>query len=343
MNNWFLITNLFLIVTFIFVAWILIHLLAFFGIFLAIAFPIYWLFAPEQTPCLLCRANNEGKICLFCQREINKSESISPVSLLSAVFNGFLILLFSITSVGIVYLESQVLFKLGFSMTPKTVSFVIPTKHQYRLNEVFPMKIEIVGIKTPINTVQADLGFEGSKLEIVNISTEDSFANIFIQKEINNEGGYCRLTGGLPSPGFFSDHGTFGTVFFKGKVPGIAKVEYLPSSMVLANDGNGTNVLKELPSVSYLILPEKISEEEEKMQQKTITMKSSVLGESTGNTQLKFYNEGEVLGLSKVEEEVKKEEKFSLIKTIFTSLGKIDSFILEQWGKVINLLNIFAN
>ena len=89
----------------------------------------------------------------------------------------------------------------------------------------------------PINAIQADLGFNPEKVEVVDISTQNSFANIFIQKEINNETGYARLTGGLPNPGFFSDRGIFGTVFFRGKQPGVVKIDFLPSSMVLANDG----------------------------------------------------------------------------------------------------------
>jgi len=336
MNNKLPILSLILIIPLIIASWLLIHLLAIFGIFLATAYPLWWIFAPSQTVCFLCRAENEGAKCPFCRQEIIKNQGVSPKSLSSAIFNGVLILTFSIVSIGIVFGESQLLFKLGFPPTPKTVSFVIPTKGQYRLGEVFPMKIEIVGIKTPVNAVQADLGFEASKLAVENVSTDGSFANIFVQKEINNTGGYVRLTGGLPSPGFFSDHGIFGTVFFKGKSPGVVKIEYLPSSMVLANDSRGTNVLKDLASVSYLILPEKISQEEENMQ-KSINLESNVLGESTNNTQMKFYDEGgSVLG-AKVGQEIKEEKKFNPLKSFFDILEKMDRFILEQYGKVFSL------
>ena len=330
--------NILLILLYIIGSWLLVHILAIFGIFIAVAYPLWWLFAPKQTMCLLCRAkvnvNNED-YCPFCRRKINKNETISPKSFTSAVLNGILILVFSIISIVLVFGESQILFKLGFPPTPKTVSFIIPTKGQYRLGEMFPMKIEIAGIKTPINAVQADLGFEPSKIEIVDISTKDSFANIFVQKEIDNNGGYSRLTGGLPNPGFFSDKGVLGTVFFKGKSPGVVKIEFLPSSMVLANDGKGTNVLKELASVSYLILPEKISPEEEKMQ-KSIILQPSVLGESTNSTQMKFYEENSVLGAS-TEKEINKKQQLNLVKTNLDVLEKIDRFILSQWEKIFSI------
>lgn len=325
------------IISFVIASWFLIHILAITGIFLAFAYPLWWLLLPKKTVCLLCRTGKEGDSCSLCRRPINKSEGTSPASLSSAISNGMLILLFSLVSIGIVFGESQLLYRLGFPPTAKTVSFIIPTKGQYRLGEVFPMKIEIVGTRTPINTVQADLGFEQSKVEVVDISTEDSFANIFVQKELSNEGGYARLTGGLANPGFSFEKGLFGTAYFKGKTPGIVKIEFLPSSMVLANDGHGTNVLKELASASYLILPEKISEEEERLQ-KSIKLESSVLGESANRTQMKFYDEANVLGPSPTKQ-IKKEQNDKLIEKFFDLLEKIDRFILSQWEKGYKIIN----
>src|SRR4030042_4329515 len=201
----------FKIIGFIIVSWLLIHFLAVFGIFLALAYPLWWLLAPQKTLCLFCEIG-KLKECFFRHSLINAG----------------IVLGFSLISFGLVFGEGKILFKMGFPPTPKSVSFVIPTKGQYRLEEIFPMKIDIAGIKPPINAVQADLSFEPQKLEIVDISTQDSFANIFIQKEINNEVGYARLSGGLPNPGYSNESGIFATVYFKTKSPGAVKVEFLP-------------------------------------------------------------------------------------------------------------------
>ena len=166
-------------------------------------------------------------------------------------------------------------------------SFVIPSKGQYKLGEIFPMNIEVDNIKNPINVIQADLKFDPKKIEVVNISTKNSFANIFVQKENNNTEGYVRLTGGLANPGWSGAHGLFGTVYFRAKQSGLVTIVYLPTSLVLANDGQGTNLLKTLPSVSYLILPDKLSTEEEEAQTKFIS-KENVLGASTQKNQLDF-------------------------------------------------------
>lgn len=302
------------VIVFILSSWFLVHLLAVFGVFLAIAYPLWWLFELKRFPCLWCRIKEEKK-CRFSH----------------SLFDAGLILVFSLFSFGLVFAESKVLFKMGFPPTPKTVSFVIPSKGQFRLGELFPLKIEITGIKIPINAIQADLGFDPQKLEVVEISTQDSFANIFIQKEINNEVGYARLTGGLPNPGFFSDHGLFGTVYFKGKSAGVTKIKFLPSSMVLANDGRGTNVLRELASVSYLILPEKISPQEERMQKLIIS--ESVKGAKTEETQIRFYEEKKVLG-AEIDRQIAKQKKFSLGKSLLEVLEKFDQAILSLWGRL---------
>jgi len=324
------------IASFVASSWFLVHLLAIFGVFVAVAYPLWWIFSPDQIPCLLCRVWREGSRCLFCRRRINKSESISPASFRSAVLNGLLILVLSSVSLGLVFAESRVLFKMGFPPVAKTVSFVIPPKGQHLLGEVFPMEIEIAGIKSAVNAVQADFSFASEVLEIVDISTKGSFADIFIQKEIDNESGFGRLTGGLPNPGFFADHGIFGTIFFRGKSPGVVRVEFLPSSMVLANDSRGTNVLKDLAAASYLILPEEVSEAEREQQE--VLLQPGVLGEKTEATQMKFYDEAKVLG-AKVGQAAEAKEGFSLLRTLLDLLERVDRAILSFWGKLLSLFS----
>lgn len=326
------------ILSFTLASWLLVHVFAVFGFFAALAYPAWWFLAPKAIPCLMCQVTKEGENCRFCGRPASKEKIPPPQSFRSALANSLLILFLSLLSLGFVCVEAQILFRLGFPPTAKTVSFIIPPKGQYRLSELFPMKIEITGIKTPINAIQADVSFDPRILEVAEISTKDSFANIFIQKEINNEAGYARLTGGLPNPGFFADHGIFGTVFFKGKRPGVVKVEFLPSSMVLANDGKGTNVLRDLASATYLVLPEEMTAEEQAQQ--TILLQPQVLGEEVEETQMKFYDEeaGRVLGLQ-TGKEIEKEKKFHLPKLLANLLETVDRWILNFWHAILSWFN----
>ena len=201
------------------------------------------------------------------------------------------------------------------------------------------MKIEINGIKTPINSIQADIGFDSNSLEVVDISTKDSFASVFIQKEINNKVGYARLVGGLPNPGFSSDHGLFGTIYFKGKSPTFTQIAFLPSSFVLANDGRGSNVLKDYVTVAYIILPEKITVAEEN-RQKSMVMESTVLGAHTQNpenTQITFFDDNNVLGTesnSNIPQTKKPDIDNDFTSLFLNLLSMIDTFIISLYQKL---------
>ena len=311
-------------------SWLMLHFLAIFGIFLALAYPAWWLFFPRHTPCILCHSLPSNTICPICRQKINKLHT-HPHTFLAILKNSLLILLLSLISLALVILETKALYLFGFPPTPKTAAFTIPPKGQYRLGEIFPMRIEIIGITTPINAVQADISFDPHKLQLVEISTVDSFANIFIQKEINNERGYARLTGGLPNPGFFSDHGLFGTIYFRALEPGIVTIDYLDSSMALANDGRGTNILKDLGSISYFITPEKITEVEKSQQ--SALFGTEVLGVTTTENQLTFYPQASVLG-NYIEQA---EEKETLSSSFLSSLAKLNDVILRFYYQLTTL------
>lgn len=319
-------------------AWVSVHVLAFFGVFLAVGYLIWWVFFPSYRICLMCLFRERGQKCFFCEKK-----KIG----LSLVLDFLLILVFSGISLGIVFAESYTLPKLGIIPVQKTVSFVIPSQGQYRIGEIIPLKIEISGIETPINSVQADISFDPSELSVVDISTNGSFADIFIQKEINNDGGWARLTGGLPNPGYFSDHGLFGTVYFQAKKSGLTTVKFLNSSLVLANNGKGSNVLKDFPSTSYLIIPEKISQTEAQDQLKLFDgSPAPVLGLETDNTlargvQLKFFNDSKptVLGIETISDTKNSDStKPNIFESFFTWVANLDETIIKSWRKVTQTL-----
>src|SRR5260370_32237431 len=213
------------------------------------------------------------------------------------------------------------LIQIYFSATRKTASFSIPSKSAYKLGEIFPLDIQITGMKTPVNAVQADIAFDPQSLEVVALSTNHSFATIFIQKEIDNTKGFVRLTGGLPNPGFSADQGTFGTIFFKGKKPGLTTMRYLPTSLILANNAKGENVLKDYAQHAYLILPEAVSKNESEQQRNMV--KSKVLGVSTDNaTQMTFYDNKEVMGVTTTPI-VQEQESTNIVTQILIFLNRI--------------------
>lgn len=297
--------------------WLLIHFLAFFGIILFIFYPLWCLIFPKKSICLLCFLKKEKKFC-------------SHKNLKSYILSGFLILVFSLISLIFVFLEYRFLFRTNTAFLEKSVSFVIPSKGQFGVNQTFSVKIEIAGIRTPINTVQTDIKFDPNQLELVDISTVGSFANIFIRKEIDNDVGYARLIGGLPSPGFSGEKGIFANFIFRGKIAGITKIEFLPSSLVLANDKKGTNVLKNFGTISYLILPEKISNNNKQ---------ENILGETTetDNTQMKFFDDTHVLGTETYQNNQNDNSDKSNFNNILKNIENFDRMIVYQWQKILKV------
>ncbi len=323
----------------IFASFILIHALSFFGFFLAVAYPIWWILFPEKTPCLLCKKQKAETGCRFCA--IDDNGFVYTKTLFAAVLTSLLIIAISALSLGVVYIEGRVLSRYGVIPPQKTATFVIPPKGQYRIGEVFTIDIEIAGISTSVNAVQADLAFDPKKLEIVNILEDTSFASIFIQKEVNNDAGYARLTGGLPNPGYFNDRGVFGTAYLVGKEPGLAQLEFLPSSMVLANDGKGTNLLKnETRVANFLILPDQLTEEEKQLQ---VKLYADVLGATAKSDKMILYGEegGErVLG-TELSKEAETESGF--FNVLFTVWKLVVDWIFRFWfGVYLSLSRLVA-
>lgn len=314
-------------------AWLIIHNLAFLGIIIGLGLLPFWLVFPKQTPCLICRALPEGEFCSFCRRRINRSAHTSPRTLFSAVANSLLIILLSLLALGFVWAESRLLAKSGIWPVTKTVSLTIPATGQYKLDEIFPVRIGLSNIQQPINAVQTDIKFDPDLLELVEITTDESFATVFIQKEVDNEQGFARLTGGLPNPGFHGPEGTFGVAFFKGKLPGLTTVAMLPTSLVLANDGRGSNLLKELPTASYLITAERISWQEKEQQEAVLSAK--VLGKTT-QAQIFFYEDERILGKVNQEKPTAAPLQPNLLKVLLDLEQKINQRTLSFWKNVFS-------
>ncbi len=326
-------------------AWIIAHFMALLGIFAVVAYPVWAAFFGKKAVCLGCIRLDDGEKCPLCNEKVEKKETY-PKNARSVTLNTLLILFLTAISVGVVFLENAVIDSTGILSTGKTVSFNIPEKNQYRTNEIFPMKIEISGIQTSVNVVQADITFDPDVLEVVELSTKDSFASIFVQKDVNNNLGYVRLTGGIPSPGYSKESGVFGTVYFKAKSAGLANVSFLPTSMVLADDGRGTNVLKSFPSTSYIIRPEVLSAEEEVSQMQIF--QKDVLGASTTSQNLDVcrIELGEVklpdvLGISDIHDNDEEDEHSKggfyryVVHPAIEILHRVNEFILGVYSKLL--------
>ncbi len=294
-----------LLIGFCLVSFLLFHVFSLVGIVISAAYPIWWLLFPHNTWCLSCRMRKVGENCGWCNAHVRNHERY-PKTMKSVFFNIALLLTFTILSIVVVLLETKIITRFGLLGPQKTATFTLPLRRQYKNLEIFPLKIEVSGVQTPINAVQVDLGFDPTRIQAVKIDISDSFANIFIDKQIDNENGRVRLTGGLPNPGFTSDKGSFATVYFQAGSPGPAQIAFLPTSLVMANDGKGSNVLNEYQTINYLISHESATQAEQADQ--SISLGPKVLGAESDSEKLIYFDEAtdtngsHVLGVTNTQE-----------------------------------------
>lgn len=320
-------------------SWFMIHFVAFLGPFLAFSYPIFWLFAPYKSVCIFCQVRKNGDTCPFCKSSIDKGAGIYPKGLRSVFLNAFLLLVFSIFSMSLVFVEGLLLSKILVIPSEKSVSFEIPSKRQYMVNEVFDFEIVLNGIKEPINVIQTDLKYDPDIVELLDIEIKDSFATIFIQKDINNQMGYARLTGGVTNPGFNQPRGHFATLKFIGKASGVGIIEYLPTSIILANDGKGSNVLKNFGQMEYVILPSNNSKPSD-LPKILLESEDDVLGMTSETPKLEIYEATNVLGIESQSTESKKVARSGTLENILIKglniLYAYDRKIVTFWSELIN-------
>lgn len=303
----------------LFISWIMIHFFAVLGVFFLITYPIWVLLSPNKETCLFCiigGRTNPG--CIVCKKSNLERRSVAGRILL----NVLLIIFLTSASVGIVYGEKLLLEKVGLLESKKTVEMSIPTENEYKIGELFTLPIEVSGITVPINTVQVDIKYSSELLEIVDFLTVESFAEVFIQKEIRNDLGLARISGGLPNPGYTKQEGLFGKLLFITKASGIGEIQILPTSMVLANDGSSTNVLADFRNSAVRVVNERISKDEEEFQKSFLN--TSVLGATSGK--LEFFEKVIMPTESILENSERKEKKQINWGNV---LHTVDSKILE--------------
>lgn len=314
----------FQLIGFVILTWILIHLIAVFGVIIAVGYPIWWMFFPGALYCFFCSFASNSTMCQVCRVP---SKSASPKKFVPVLINSAFILLITALCIGLVYMEQRVIMR-GFGVKEKTVHLTAKSNRTIYAGKIHPLKIVLEGIKTPINAVRVDMRFNPEEVEVVDFITKDSFADIFIEKQIDNKNGFFRITGGVPNPGYNATVGLFGTVMLRPKISGHTTIEFLPSSVVMANDGRGSDVLFDFDTVSYLVLP---ATDDTAIDSGDSNYESLVLGEQSDKAKLTFFDEppaeGTTLGTT-----VTELPQPTLQDRVIDWLYTLNTQILTLWG-----------
>jgi hypothetical protein len=124
----------------------------------------------------------------------------------------------------------------------KTASlFITPVKE--RLNDLITIDLVLEPGGEEVNAVETEIYFDSTQLEIVEINKEKTFCQLFVEENTSTPG-KIKLSCLAPYPGTKEISNVY-TIIFKQKNIGETWLTLSQDSQVLANDGYGTNILKE--------------------------------------------------------------------------------------------------
>jgi len=102
-----------------------------------------------------------------------------------------------------------------------------------------------------INTIMASLKYQKDKLEFIRTDRTNSEFSIFLEDD-NKKEGILNIISLQPFPGIKGKANVINLIF-KPLKNGVAEIKFLENSKVLANDGYGTNVLRENKGIIFEI------------------------------------------------------------------------------------------
>ena len=130
------------------------------------------------------------------------------------------------------------------------LSFV-PAAGSYKVGDTFPVSIVVSSADKAMNAASARVLFPPSKLEVTHIGKGSSVLDLWIQEPAySNNAGTIDFEGISFNPGYQGVRGELLTVTFKVKSSGTVPLSFAYGS-VLANDGQGTDILTSLGSALF--------------------------------------------------------------------------------------------
>lgn len=132
--------------------------------------------------------------------------------------------------------------------------FLLPGSESFTVDDNFSVELKLDTAGIPINAAESIIYFPTDKLEVLNISKDNSIFPLWPKEPVfSNETGEISFIGGLPHPGFKGE-GNIITINFKTKEEGAVNLSF-DLSRVLADDGKGTNILMFIKEAKYFIYP----------------------------------------------------------------------------------------
>jgi len=154
-----------------------------------------------------------------------------------------LILIFSLSFISFANAQEK---RASLRLSPQSGTFFV--------GNTFDISVIVNTNENRINAVSVDLRFPPDKLQVVTPVAGKSFIESWaVSPTYSNSEGIISFKGGVPSPGIKTSAGLVSTITFRVRAPGTATVYFLDSSLVLLDDGKGTNILKSFDKGEYVL------------------------------------------------------------------------------------------
>jgi hypothetical protein len=149
---------------------------------------------------------------------------------------------------------------LIFSSADATTLYFSPSSGSFNVGQTFSVSVYVSSPDQAMNAASGVISFPADKLEVVSLSKSGSIFSFWVQEPtFSNDAGIINFEGIVLNPGFIGNSGKIITVNFKTKAAGNVTITFSTAS-VLANDGNGTNILSNFGNANFLIKEAYVSE-----------------------------------------------------------------------------------
>ncbi len=140
-----------------------------------------------------------------------------------------------------------------FSVDAASASlYFSPSTRSYDLGATFTVAV-YVSANESMNAASGIISFPPDKLQVTSVSKTGSIFSLWAQEpSFSNSAGTVTFEGVVLNPGFVGSAGKLLSVTFRARAAGDALIRF-SSGSVLANDGQGTNVLSSMGSGQYTI------------------------------------------------------------------------------------------
>lgn len=147
----------------------------------------------------------------------------------------------------------------GFSLAITDVKaaeatiYLSPTSGNYKVSQNFTVTVFVNSSLQSANAMSANISFTPSELSVVSLSKSGSIISLWAKEpSFSNSSGTISFEGIVLNPGYKGSAGKLISITFRGNANTQADVR-ITNGSVLANDGQGTELISGLGSASFVI------------------------------------------------------------------------------------------